>query len=62
MTDVEVVGFWTHFKGFPDRLNGWLRKGEEQVFFLCPVQLEGQEKQGGSEQIYGRQWKSGYFK
>ena len=26
------------------------------------MQLEGQEKQGGSEQIYGRQWKSGHFK
>lgn len=64
---MEVVRSWMHYRGFPVRLNGWQRKGEEKSriilrFFLRPVQVEGQEKQGGNEQIYGRQWKSGCFK
>ena len=34
-----AVGFWIYFKGFPNRLDGWIRKGEDlgialSLFFL----------------------------
>lgn len=51
---MEVAGFWKHSERFPERLSGWLGKGQEWVFFFgWPVQSEGQEQQGGSAQTCG---------
>lgn len=34
VTDMEMVGFWVYLKGFPDRLDGWVRNGEKSRFTL----------------------------